>query len=526
MVQWLNELAAEGVFVTDTELVIRRCNVWLARATGRDESAIVDQPLLNVFPEIGARGLDRYYRAALDGQVSVLAHRFHRHLVTIRNASGEMLQSTRIAPLTDNGKVIGTITVIEDVSERVNSELELRRQIAAAEQARETAESALRIKDDFLATLSHELRTPLNAVLGWTNILLSQKNDGPTRIDPEMLQRALRVIDRNATAQARLIDDMLDMARIATGKLRLEMGPVDLLAATLAALDVVAPSAAAKGITIHRALGTRTQPILADSDRVQQIAWNVLANAVKFTPKGGSIGVRIQQDDTSTRLIVTDSGKGIEADFLPHVFERFRQANSSVNRTEGGLGLGLALVQQLVEMHGGTITVSSAGAGHGSTFIITFPAVSDEALPLDSPLSATPAVLASRHVLVVDDEEDWRDLLKQTLQAHGASVVTAGSTPEALQLLKGRDVRLPDAIIADIGLPGEDGFSLIQTIRSASSASRHIPAIAVTAYAGADKRRAALDAGFDSYRAKPISPDAVVTAVVELLKGDQGSDVA
>ena len=231
-------------------------------------------------------------------------------------------------------------------------EAEMRRQIAAAEDAREIAEDALRTKDEFLATLSHEIRTPLNAVIGWTKILLGRKTD------PETVQRALTIIDRNAIAQARLIEDMLDMARIMSGKLRMEFGPVDLVASTAAAIDVVSPAAAAKGVTILADLGSEPRAIVADAGRVQQIAWNILSNAVKFTNAGGTVSVKIEPGADLVRLVVRDTGEGIAPEFLPLVFERFRQANASASRTEGGLGLGLALVRELVELHGGTIAVT------------------------------------------------------------------------------------------------------------------------------------------------------------------------
>jgi PAS domain S-box-containing protein len=305
MVRWLNELAMVGIFTTDADLVVRSWNQWLERVTGRSEASVVGKRLFDLYPELSKRNFDRHYTSALRGEVSVLAHRFHGYLLHITTPAGDMPQSVRVAPLVHDEAIIGTITVIEDVSERVNSEAELRRQIAAAEQARAVAEEALRLKDDFLATLSHELRTPLNAVLGWTRILLGHP------VEQEVLERALTVIDRNAAAQARLIDDMLDMARIVSGKLRLEMGPVDLVAATLAAIDVVAPAANAKNLTINRHLGRRKQIITADADRIQQIAWNVLANSVKFTPSGGTINVRIEADREMVRLIVSDTGKGI-----------------------------------------------------------------------------------------------------------------------------------------------------------------------------------------------------------------------
>ncbi len=511
MLRWFSELSSQGLFTTDGSLLIRSWNRWLERVTGKAEEAVVGLPLFEVFPELATRGLDRYYHAALAGEPSVLAHRFHSHLIRVPTSHGVMPQTSRVAPLLDGGAIVGTVTVIDDVSERVNSEAELRRQIAAAESARATAEDALRVKDEFLATLSHELRTPLNAVLGWTHILLGQN------VDRELMTRALHVIDRNAVAQARLIDDMLDMARIVTGKLRLELAPVDLVAATVAAVDVVSPSALAKNITIRKVLGTRPRLITGDADRMQQIVWNVLSNAVKFTPGGGTITVRIDQEDRAIRLIVQDTGKGITPDFLPFVFERFLQGDSSVSRTEGGLGLGLALVRQLVELHGGHITAASPGAKAGSTFTITLPAIEadlDDAPP--SQPSIDSRALVGCRLLVVDDDGDWRDVLVQMLRKYGADVGTAGSTDEALAVLdKAADVR-PHVIVADIGLPGETAYELIRRVRTRGG--ERIPAVAVTAYASAETSKEAMSAGFDLFRAKPISPEAVIAAVVEALR--------
>jgi PAS domain S-box-containing protein len=510
MVRWLDELSSSGVFTTDTALVITSWNRWFERATGRPAASVIGRALADVFPDIGGRGLDRYYQAALHGEVSVLAHRFHGHLVRIQTAAGDMPQSARIAPLQTGEEMIGTVTIIEDVSERVHSEAELRRQIAAAEHARTIAEDALRVKDEFLATLSHELRTPLNAVLGWTNILLAHP------VNAEMLDRALHVIDRNASAQARLIDDMLDMARIVTGKLRLEMGPVDLVAATLAAIDVVTPTAQAKNITIRKLLGVVPELITADPDRIQQIAWNILSNAVKFTPTGGTIDVRIEPDGDSVRLIIADNGKGISPDFLPHVFERFRQANSSVSRTEGGLGLGLALVRQLVEMHGGRIAVASEGVDRGTTFTVTFPSVADDTAPARGHRSALAAdALEGCRILIVDDEVDWRDLLGTVLSSSGAEVLGAASAREAMDVLEHYEGA--DILIADLALPGVNGYDLMRRVRRLSAPAGQIAALAVTAYAGQSNEQLALDAGFDMFRAKPIPPEDVAATVLELI---------
>lgn len=513
MLRWLDELSSQGIITTDADLNIRGWNRWLERHTGRAAASMVGQPLLTALPEIAARGLQPYYQSALDGQVSVLAQPFHRYLIEIPvradAAAGPMPQSCRIAPLAAQGRIVGTITVIDDVSDRVRSEAELRRQIASAEQAREVAEQALRLKDEFLATLSHEIRTPLNAVVGWTRILLSRP------VDPATLQNALRVIDRNARAQSRLVEDMLDMARIVTGKLRLETGPMDLVATTMAAIDVVAPTAAAKGVRIVASLGDRPRAIIADSDRVQQIAWNLMSNAVKFTPQGGSVEVIIP-DEAPVRLIVKDTGQGIAPDFLPFVFERFRQANASANRTEGGLGLGLALVRQLVELHGGRIVAESPGKGQGSVFTVTFPEQKQES-PADplapGVLSGTP--LAGLRLLLIDDDDDWRQLLSLALEGLGATVQSAAAAAEGIALLESNGC--PDVILADIGMPGEDGFAFLEALRRLHGKLTHVPVIAVTAYAGVDNEARALSAGFRMHCAKPLDPDAVARAVMKVV---------
>lgn len=376
VLQWLDELSNQGVFTTDRDLRIRSWNRWLERHLGQPASAMVGRPLHEALPEIRTRGFDRYYQAALSGEASVLAQPFHRYLIEIpvridATTTIPMPQSCRIAPLIADGQFAGTITVVDDVTDRVRNEAELRRQIAAAEEARETAEQALRAKDEFLTTLSHEIRTPLNAVVGWTRILLSRT------VDASMLQNALEVIDRNAQMQSRLVEDMLDMARIVSGKLRLAMGPVDVVAATAAAIEVVGPTATAKGVRINTTFpGEPPRRIVGDADRIQQIVWNLLSNAIKFTPAGGTIEVDIAEEPAAVHLVVRDTGRGIAPEFLPFVFERFRQANASTSRTEGGLGLGLALVRQLVEMHGARIMAESDGPGKGSVFTITFPGMS------------------------------------------------------------------------------------------------------------------------------------------------------
>jgi two-component system CheB/CheR fusion protein len=523
MLRWLDEFSNQGIITTDNELNIRSWNVWLERHSGRPAASVIGQPLLMAFPEIAARGFERYYRAALAGEVSMLAQPLHRYLIEIPvrldpTSTMTMPQSCRVAPLTADGAIIGTITVIDDVTDRVRSEAEMRRQIATAEQAREIAEDALRLKDEFLATLSHEIRTPLNAVIGWTRILLSRT------VDPAMLDNALRVIDRNARAQSRLVEDMLDMARIVSGKLRLELGPVDLVAATAAAIDVVAPAAAAKGVRIDAALNTRPRAIVADSDRVQQIAWNLLSNAVKFTPPGGRVEVAIPDEPGPVRLIVADTGQGIAPDFLPFVFERFRQANASTSRTEGGLGLGLSLVRQLVELHGGRISAESPGPGKGAVFTVTFPDVKQESVierPRPAALSGAP--LRGVRLLLLDDDPDWRHLLSLALEDLGATVQSARTVPEALSVLNGDPGHKPDVILADIGIPGQDGYAFMTALRTLGSGFAAIPVIAVTAYAGAENERRAISAGFRMQCTKPLEPDAVANAVLKVVRDRDGA---
>lgn len=423
-----------------------------------------------------------------------------------------MPQSCRVAPLLANGDIVGTITVIHDVGDRVRSEAEMRRQISVAEEARTTAEDALRQKDEFLATLSHEIRTPLNAVIGWIRILRSRP------VDAAMLENALRVIDRNATAQSRLIEDMLDMARIVSGKLRLELAPVDLVAATSAAIDVLTPAAAAKGVSITAKLSPRPRAIIADADRVQQIAWNLLSNAVKFTPPGGAIEVEIPDEPGPARLTVRDNGQGIAPEFLPHVFERFRQANASTSRSEGGLGLGLALVRQLVELHGGRISAESQGLGCGSQFTVTFPEPKDDtpaARRVPPKLVGHP--LQNLRVLVVDDDDDWRQLLSVAFEDYGAKVSESRTVREAVTALGSAEADRPHVILADIGLPGEDGYALMQALRSMGEGIAEIPVIAVTAYAGAENERRAVDAGFRRQCTKPLEPEVIARAIIDVL---------
>ncbi len=380
-------------------------------------------------------------------------------------------------------------------------------------------QQANRLKDEFLATVSHELRTPLNAVLGWTRVLRS------TNASPVLHARALQSIERNAQAQARLIEDLLEVSRIVTGKLRLKVRTIDLAQVVDAAVDVVKPAAEAKEIRVEREIAVRPWMAVGDPDRLQQIVWNLVSNAVKFTPRQGTVRVALRREQGWDHVVVSDTGKGIDPAFLPHVFAPFRQADASTTRDQGGLGLGLAIVRQLAELHGGSVTAESAGANAGSTFTVTLPVQEIMAPAAARPLTAAgpgpqPAVsplpdLSGVRVMVVDDDGDARDLMAATLGYYGADVTAADSASEALALLP--EVK-PDVVLSDIGMTGEDGYSFIRRIR-ALPAERGglVPAVAVTAYAAAKDRARSLSSGFQLHISKPFDPIDLARVVQRLV---------
>lgn len=401
-------------------------------------------------------------------------------------------------------------SLVEQLKEMV---AERSRLAATAEDARLKADLANRAKDEFLATASHELRTPLNAILGWVRLLRSGT------VEPGDFARGLEVIERNGHAQVQLIEDILDGSRIITGNLHLEIRSIELLNIVQAAIDTVRPAALARNITLVVALDPSASRMRGDPDRLQQVVWNLVNNALKFTPKGGRVEVRLDRVGTAIELVVQDSGQGIEANFLPHVFERFRQADASTTRRHGGLGLGLALVRHLVEAHGGSVRAESAGVGLGATFTVSLPvqAVFPETTNSDrAPANGAFPKPLLRHslrgisVLVTDDELDARELLATLLRAHGAEVRLAGSAQQAIDLLE-QDV--PTLLISDIGMPIEDGHALIRRVRALAGDAGRVPAIALTAYAREEDRRRALEAGFNTYLAKPVDPESLVRVV-------------
>jgi len=376
-------------------------------------------------------------------------------------------------------------------------------------EARAEAERNSQMKDEFLATLSHELRTPLTAILGWSQVLRRGSRDEAD------LHRGLQTIERNARAQAQLIEDLLDMSSIASGKVRLELLPLSPAAIATAAIDTVRPSAEARQITITTDFETAPGMVSGDASRLQQIIWNLLTNAIKFTPRGGTVTVGVRREDDQIAVTVTDNGAGIASEFIGHVFERFRQADATTTRKHGGLGLGLAIAKHLVEQHGGTISASSAGADQGSSFTVRLPrrvGKYEAAAPVHC---AAPHDLAGLQVLVVDDEDDGRELIRRILHDCHADVLTAATASEALALL---EHARPHLLISDLGMPEVDGYGLLERVRALGSAhGGDVPAIALTAFARAEDRVKALSSGFLAHISKPVEPGELIEKVARLI---------
>jgi signal transduction histidine kinase/ActR/RegA family two-component response regulator len=450
------------------------------------------------------------------------------------------LKSALIVPLVASGRVLGAISLVTAESGRRYTQSDLpfaedlaHRAALAVENARlyREAREVNRLKDEFLATLSHELRTPLTAVLGWTRLL------GTGQLDAATSRRAMETIERNAQAQVQLIDDILDVSRIIRGKLRLNVRPVEVAPVVGAAIDAVRPAAEAKGIRLQVILDPQAGPVAGDPDRLQQVVWNLVSNAIKFTPKEGRVQVVLARHDSQLEITVSDTGQGIAPDFLPYVFDRFRQADPTPTRAHGGLGLGLAIVRHLVELHGGSVRAESPGAGRGSTFRVTLPlmavqsngraqaaeperaetearaASAAEAGPNGFGLDCPPE-LAGLRVLVVEDDADSRELLLAVLRQCEADVRAVASAAEALETF---DAWRPDVIVSDIEMPGEDGYAFIREVRRRPPESGgRTPAAALTAYTRAEDRMRALVAGFQIHVPKPVEPAELATVVASL----------
>ena len=514
--------ALDAIVGMDSQGIVTDFNPAAERTFGFSKNEAIGRELADLLIPRGLRdshrgGLARYLTT---GQGPFIDRRVE---TTACHADGRQfpveISITRV-PGEDPPRFTG---FVRDLTARAQAEEERELLLQRESAARRDAETANRAKDEFLATLSHELRTPLNAIVGWTRMLLDGTMDGRST------KRALEVIDRNAHLQVQLVADILDVSRIITGGLTLDIRPVDVGSVIGAALDSVRPAADAKKIRIRSHLAASARLTDADPQRLQQVVWNLLANAVKFTPPGGIVDLDLADaGGNGVQIRVADNGAGIEPDFLPHVFERFRQADGSVSRQHGGLGLGLAIVRHLVELHGGTVRAESSGPGLGSTFTVVLPRMHADQVPaLDADIGPggaheAPRVnegisLAGCSVLVVDDEDDARELLAMILTTAGARVETAASASAALRQL---DASQPDVLLADIGMPGGDGYALIREVRKREAHSRqHLPSAAITAYAANLDRDRALAAGFDRHVAKPIDPAAILEAVRSMCHG-------
>jgi PAS domain S-box-containing protein len=423
------------------------------------------------------------------------------------------------------GDFTGYIGTCLDIHDRTRAEQERADLLAKAETAYREAEAANRSKDEFLATVSHELRTPLNAIMGWAQLLLASGGDDERR------QRGLETVVRNAKLQSQLIDDLLDVSRIISGKMRLDVQATDLAAVIDAAVEAIRPAAEAKQIQVRRVLDPFAGPVTGDPVRLQQVVWNLLSNAVKFTSRGGKVEVRLERVNSHIEILVADNGAGISPDFLPYVFDRFRQLDASTTRRHGGLGLGLAIVRHLVELHGGTVRVKSPGDGQGSTFIVALPLSIAHLTPAEGqrihpvaevddgdPCSEDSNLdLRGIRILVVDDEPDARETLRQILEHCNGEVETADSAAEAIRKL---EAWRPDVLLSDIGMPGEDGYELIRRVRELPpERGGRTPAAALTAFARGEDRRRALRAGFQMHLAKPVEIQELATVVASLARG-------
>jgi len=516
LVEGVSEYA---IFMLDVNGRVASWNVGAQRIQGYATEEIIGQHISIFYPqEARESGWPDYelQQAAEKGSFVDTGWR-------LRKDGSQMWANVTITALRDEqARLVGFAKLTRDLTESRRIEAmqmanEEREQLLDAERsARMAAQRATRVKDEFLATLSHELRTPLSAILGWTQILIKGQVSGPAET-----RRAIEVIDRNARAQVQLIDDLLDLSRILAGKIRLDLQQVSLPDVVAAAIDSARPMAEAKEIRLRSLLDPSRTRVTADGGRLQQVVWNLLTNAIKFTPRGGQVEVLVQRVNSHVELSVSDNGLGIPASFLPLVFDRFSQRDGSSTRAHGGLGLGLAICKQLVELHAGTIRVSSPGEGHGSTFTVQLPisliqAEEERAHPsveLEPTDTAPLPSLEGVHAFVVDDEADAREVLTRMLENQGAVVTAFASAAEALDALK---ASRPAVIVSDVGMPVMDGYQMIRTLRAAETRDHRIPALALTAFARAEDRKRALLAGFQAHLAKPFDVGELLLLVANL----------
>jgi signal transduction histidine kinase/ActR/RegA family two-component response regulator len=514
----------DGFFVSlyDRLADVRRaCYGWGDNA----EVDVSELPAMSVTPTGGPNS-----QAMLTGQV-VITDDYMRATeghpsVIVGPDNGLRPQSSIAIPMAVMGRIIGTIevqsyhraayrhehaTAMTMAANLTAVAIENVRLLRREKSARETAEESNRLKDEFLATVSHEVRTPLTAILGWARLLESGG------LDEKASRQAIETIWRNAKSQAQIIDDILDVSRIITGRLNLDLQPLEVAPVIEAAISVMRPTADAKNITIARELDQRPLVVSGDANRLQQVVWNLLSNAVKFTNAGGRVVLSVQQVDSAVEIRVTDTGQGIKHDFLPFVFDRFRQADSTTTRQHGGLGLGLAIARHLVEIHGGSIKAESGGEGKGATFSVRLPLV-DSTVKVrgvedrNGDSVTKPETLSGLRILVVDDDADTLRMMTTALTKRHATVTAVSSAREALKAVK---KNRPDVLVSDIAMPDEDGYGLIRKIRALDKESQPIPAVAITAYAKEEDRNRALSSGFQVYIAKPVEVSELVSVVAK-----------
>jgi signal transduction histidine kinase/DNA-binding response OmpR family regulator len=490
-----------------------------------DADVTYDTFLHSIHPDDRAR-IDAAVKLAIDPLRDTEYFDVEYRSIGLDDGMERWLASRGLA-IIEHGRTVRFIGATLDVTAKKRVEEERSELLAAERRARTQAETASRSKDEFLATVSHELRNPLNAILGWSRVLCEEQN-----IDGERLRKGLDVILRNAKAQVQLVEDILEVSRIVTGKLRLSTGLVDVRAVCDAAIETVRAAAQAKRVTLASCIDRPLGTIIADEDRVQQILWNLLSNAVKFTAPGGRVTVSAIRNDDAVDLIVTDSGEGIDPEFLPYVFDRFRQFDGSTTRKHGGLGLGLAIVRHLAELHGGTVRAESEGLGRGASFTVTLPVFPASELAADPPPTSQPSKppksldptkpLAGHRVLVLDDDPDMRELIGMILEDAGAAAVCVSSVQAAMASLASET---PDVAVSDLAMPGEDGYAFARQVRAAKSdATRRVPLVAMTAYARAEDRRRVLEGGFDRHVAKPIEPEELVEALLGVIADRSATD--
>ena len=523
----------DAVISTDVEGRVTFMNRVAESLTGWAQAEALGRSLTDIFQILNEESRQPVENPALRALSAVTIVGLANHTILIAKDGTEWPIDDSAAPIrNEQGEVLGAVLVFRDISERKRMELERERLLATAQAAQKEAEQANRLKDEFLATASHELRTPLTAVVGWSRMLRTGK------LDAENSARALEAIERNATLQTKLIDDLLDVSRIITGKLTLDRRAIEMAHVVSDAVNTVRPAADAKNITIETSFDAEAGPVLGDANRLQQVVWNLLSNAVKFTPKNGRIEVALQRVNSEVEISVGDSGEGISSEFLPYVFDRFRQGDGKTTRLHSGLGLGLAIVRQLVELHGGTVNAHSDGPGRGATFKLRLPVLSINSVPgsktaardltltrarvTDGLSIECPPRLDGVRVLVVDDDSDTRQMLKAVLSECQADVITAASAAEAIEEIERRK---PDVLVSDLGMPEQDGYELIKKVREMESADHtaRIPALALTAYAKAEDRVRALASGYQVHLSKPVEPAEFVLVVANLAGRGQSS---